>query len=237
MIAVFCLFNFNFLFLSAENISYKRVTGAFFDSSRLDESTRVESVGVPVIFDNGILFTFSGLKDDEVFVSTSFLDWKKRVKMKAWSYGVFSVFLPIDFLPKANYAYKYLVNGIWQNDASQPFFSEVDGLSFFRLEESLEYRRVSPVQISSRAYRFYLEDKGFAEVAWIGEGNNWNPESSPMKKQGKYWSVDKLLQKNQTLYAFYADGQIMLDPLNAYIGKTAFSLKVSRMLENLYFIP
>ncbi|MBU0486896.1 MAG: alpha-amylase [Bacteroidetes bacterium] len=62
--------------------------------------------------------------------------------------------------------------------------------------------------------KFKPGKKEITEVAIAGEMNNWNPKSSPMKKDGNSWEASFMLNPGKYQYQVVADGKWMLDPMN-----------------------
>lgn len=184
----------------------------------------------PIVYDNGILFTYVGNKNDEVYLSGSFFEWKKKVRMKSNSNGLFYFFLrhPAKI---GTYTYRFLVNKLWVNDEQQPYYkTDTDGeqISYFNLHKNILFNILeTPQKIDDYTYRFYLKDKNYKSVHFIGNFNYWDPTSHPMKLVNGYWFFDKKINFSRIFYSFWVDGKMMLDPLNFHKSNNEFGFTIN----------
>ena len=95
-----------------KNTSLKTEAGHY---QKLLLGERVARLAKPTRYEDGFLFTYAGKKEDVVYLSGSFFNWTKRVRLVSNEYGVFQVFVPMELL-KGVYTYRFLVNHVWQND-------------------------------------------------------------------------------------------------------------------------
>jgi 1,4-alpha-glucan branching enzyme len=66
-----------------------------------------------------------------------------------------------------------------------------------------------------RRVTFSMEAAGASEVILMGDFNNWNPKSHPMKSdQSGIWSKTVMLPAGTYEYKFLIDGNWRLDPQN-----------------------
>ena len=213
--------NNSFLFAKSKkvtNISIKEIKGNY------SYTNQVNVLEVPIVFSNGILFTYEGNKNDEVFLSGDFVKWKERFKLSRQGYGLFAAFLPLP-LKKGEYKYRFLVNGIWINDEKQPL-SKVDdfgdSISYFKLNHRIYSKKKSPIRISENKYLFVLRDNNYKKVHWLSSDNKWDPYIDSMILNNGYWIIEKFIEKSKNFYIFLVDDKIILDPVNentTYIHK------------------
>ena len=181
-------------------------------------ASSIKQVSVPIIYNNGILFTFNGNHKDDVFISGDFWSWNKEKRLQTNLHGIFFAFISLS-LDKGFYNYRYRVNNIWINDPQQSFYRD-DGygtkISGFKLEKKIIQYITSPKKMEGNYYQFFLKDKAYKTVYWIGTANNWDSFVSPMKKKDGYWTLTLKMEKNRTFYQFVVDGVEMLDPENPH---------------------
>ena len=144
-------------------------------------------------------FKLEGFTDARsVFVAGDFTNWNGNLlslqKTKAgW-------LLPYT-LPAGNYLYKFIVDGKWITDPSNPHQIETDHINSFLA--------VKP------NYTFKL--KGFAaahRVILSGTFNDWNQSGYTMEHRGDEWVISMNLKPGKYLYKFIVDGKWILDPGN-----------------------
>ena len=199
-------------------------------SIRLEEITyrsslrfkRNHVIGVPIAYVDGLLFTYLGAPKDQVAISGSFLGWTKSISMKQKSHGLYEVFIPIN-LSKGTYTYRFLVNKVWVSDPKQPYTID-DGYgtkmsAFFLSKPTLRYG-TSPQPLGRNRYLFFLKDKGYKQVSWVGTKNLWDPTTDAMQLKNGYWQIIKKMQKKRTFYRYFVDGKSMLDPLNEHMRRS-----------------
>ena len=191
---------------------------------------------VPIIYKNGILFTYIGNDDDILYVSGSFINWQKKIRMIESANGVFFAFFQGNLKP-GKYDYKFNVNGFWQNDSKQPL-SRIDQsrgrLTYFLLKKPVNYHTASPEHIKGKTFKFLLPDKNYREVSWIGSANQFDPRIDQMELVDGYWVIEKRVEEKYSFYAYFVDGEMMLDPNNHYLTTTDFDLEVNYIPEIFY---
>ena len=196
----------------------------FADTSTLDMKKKllkvnpqqIKQVSVPVVYENGILFTFAGKDDDTIFVSGSFWGWAKKIKMLKNDLGIYYAFLRLA-IKKGKYSYRYQVNGIWLNDPQQTFMLN-DGygtrISALQLKRNLNQYIQSPIKLAGDRYKFVLRDRGYKKVSWIGTLNNWDPYVSQMTLVDGYWQIELSIKPGKRFYRYWIDGKTFIDELN-----------------------
>lgn len=226
------LFTFAFLSIFATSPSIELRSGVYSVGSI--KNTRMQWVNKPVVYDNGILFTFYGKKSDKVLLAGSFNNWENKISLRRNDHGIFYTFLTLP-LKAGEYTYRYQVNGVWMNDEQQPLFKidqNLERVSYFALPKDILFTvNHSPELTPSGKYRFYLKDKGYQQVSLISDQNNWNPDYTPLVLDNGYWYVDIDIGRKKLLYAYWVDGKKIFDPLNFSRSLTTFSYPVN------YIIP
>ncbi len=241
--------SFNFILLTALFVNYsmafeqafiKKDDGVVIESIQKVDLLYRESIlkkkqmgiGVPILYQDGILFTYGGKENDTVSLSGSFLNWTRKFKMKKKDYGIYEVFIPLE-LKAGEYTYRFFVNKVWINDPSQSHqVNDRYGtlMSAFYLEKDMVFIKKSPKRIKGRVYKFFLKDQRYQKVSWIGNDNLWDPYVDYMRLEGVYWVIEKHIDSNRTFYKYRVDGKLMLDPNNEYVTEIGFG-------ENVNYIP
>lgn len=194
-----------------------------------DYSESLRAIAKPVVYENGILFTFEGKDTDDIYLSGSFYHWNKRVKMHKNRFGIYYAFIPIE-TPKGTYTYRYFVNGIWLNDPQQTLLV-ADGygseISAIELPKDLVEYKTSPKHLSGNQYKFFLKDKGYKSVSWVGSRNRWDPYVNPMKLENGFWTLVLEMDPKQVFYLYRIDNENRLDPANPNRCDMGFREEVS----------
>lgn len=74
---------------------------------------------------------------------------------------------------------------------------------------------MSKVKTKRRRTTFSLEAMGAKEVVLMGDFNNWNPQTHPMKNDGNgIWNKTVMLPPGTCEYKFLIDGDWKEDPQN-----------------------
>jgi 1,4-alpha-glucan branching enzyme len=69
-------------------------------------------------------------------------------------------------------------------------------------------------------YVFYYKNRNAREVYLVGDFNNWNPYSHPLRKnRSGLWEVVLDIPPGSYLYRFIVDGVYKPDPLNKDLVK------------------
>lgn len=75
-------------------------------------------------------------------------------------------------------------------------------------------REVAPPQAVLLPVRFSLNAPDAARVSIVGDFNNWNPSTLPMRRSadGRVWEVEVRLPLGRYNYSFMVDGRLARDP-------------------------
>ena len=107
-------------------------------------------------------------------------------------------------LGPGNYEYRFVVDGKWINDPSNPLFVKNPGS-----------HNVNSYLVIGPNYAFRLE--GFAgahSVFLAGDFNYWTPDALPMKRIDNAWMFNVHLSVGKHVYKFVVDGKWIRDPAN-----------------------
>jgi 1,4-alpha-glucan branching enzyme len=81
----------------------------------------------------------------------------------------------------------------------------------------------SKVKIKKRKITFLLNADHAAQVALVGDFNNWNQTSHPMKKNKHgVWEKSLMLDIGRYEYKFFVDGHWQSDPQNGQVCRNSF---------------
>jgi len=189
--------------------------------------------GPPIITEGGILFRY---KDEEknpqyVMVSGDFNNWKKPLLMVKNIHNVY-VYLYNEkdersvVLKEGKYRYRYLVDGIWMKDEKNykyVYDSYGTELSYFEVKKPIIITAYNPVHVSNNKYVFYYRDETAKKVYIVGDFNNQNPYSHPLKKnKSGIWEIELHLPPGSYAYRFIVDGIYSRDPLGTKIVHDRF---------------
>jgi Glycogen recognition site of AMP-activated protein kinase len=178
-------------------------------------------VSKPIVFEDGILFTYASSEKKDVYLAGSFVGWQKKIKMIRGEYGVFYIFVRLK-LKKGTYSYRFFSDGVWQNDPQQIFFLN-DGngtrISAFKLPINIVQYQSSPVKVSGSKFKFFLKNKNYKKVSWVGSRNSWDPYVDKMKLIDGYWVIVLRIEPDFIFYKFQVDGKSILDPENINISR------------------
>jgi hypothetical protein len=191
----------------------------------------IRAISKPIVYENGILFTFSaGKTNDDVCISGDFFHWNKRLKMSINQHGIFYCFIKLE-IPAATYKYRYFVNGFWLNDPEQTMVvvdEYGDKITAFKLPKDLIDFEKSPKLLATGKYLFFLKDKNYQSVSWVGSKNSWDPFVTPMKLENGYWQIVLSLKPTELFYLYCLNGNNkILDPANHSTASLKFGEKVS----------
>lgn len=221
-------------FLFLPEVSWAEVTNApsaIYHDKQLTElrTTSIQQITVPIVYENGILFTYLGKETDEVYISGEFWKWSKKRKLKQNLYGIHYIFVSLE-IPKGIYPYRYVVNDIWINDPQQPHQVD-DGygtrISALLLEKNLVRYIESPKHLGEDRFTFFLKDEGFKVVSLIGSRNNWDPYAESMVLKDNYWTLTVKVNPKKTFYLYWVDGKSILDPKNLNVAMRRYEEKVN----------
>ena len=165
---------------------------------------------------------------ETVMVNGSFNNWEDPIPMTKNKYDLFfcvfnrrgSKSIVVD---EGTYSYRYLVDGVWMRDTYNPFV-EYDRygteLSTFNIDAPIIVAEKNPVPVTRNDYVFYYKNRNAREVYLVGDFNNWNPYSHPLRKnRSGLWEVVLDIPPGSYLYRFIVDGVYKPDPLNKNLVK------------------
>ncbi len=146
------------------------------------------------------LFTLHGFTDAQKVVLTgSFNHWdRNELVMEKTASG-----WRLPYVTAAgNYEYKFIVDGRWMTDPTNPFSTGHGDYenSFIALKAN---------------HIFELKGSaGAKSVILAGSFNGWNTDGYRMVRKGNSWKFPVRLQPGKYTYKFIVDGQWILDPAN-----------------------
>jgi len=188
-------------------------------SINLDENQLIHlrESSAPVIYKNGILFTYKGIAKT-VYLSGSFLNWEKLVPLMQSYFGVWYYFHK-QSLNEGQYLYKYKVDNFWILDPMNPEIARDDydqSLSLLKIDNKLTIYEKSPViDNKTKECLFWIENKNASNIYIYGDFNNWNPYQFRLTKEGDFWTIKLKLESGKYGYRFIVDfDKELLDPHN-----------------------
>jgi 1,4-alpha-glucan branching enzyme len=194
--------------------------------TRADSPQKVKMIrtdhtgGIGKIIEEGILFSYKNRGAKRVYISGSFSEWKP-MKMIRSDTGIWYYFLNAGG-GKRNVTYKYLVDGSWIMDPSNPertddrmgSYLSVAGPVMRSEGRQLSYRNIDAETIEFRTYRPHA-----SFVSIVGDFNSWNPENDLLTKgRDGIWRIQKKLSPGLYRYKYVIDGEWVPD---IYNGKSA----------------
>jgi 1,4-alpha-glucan branching enzyme len=195
----------------------------------------------PRVTHEGVLFTFKPgrVMPRYVMVSGSFDNWQTAHMMVKNEHGIFSYLYHAEgtrgvILDARTYQYRYLVDGVWITDPVNPR-TEYDRygtpLSTFSVGRPIIKRQKNPVHVKGTVYVFYFDDPYARQVLLVGDFNNWNPYSHPLKKnRAGLWEIEIDLPPGEYSYRFIVDGKHTVDPLGLNIRYDRFDRELTHLL-------
>jgi hypothetical protein len=196
--------------------------------------------GPPRVTDEGVLFTYKPgrVMPRYVMVSGSFDNWRTTHMMSRNEHGVFSFLYDEEgkrgvILDARTYQYRYLIDGVWITDplnSATEYDRYGTTLSAFRVERPIMKSQKNPIHVGGTAYVFYFDDPYARQVFLVGDFNNWNPYSHPLKKtRAGLWEIEIDLPAGDYSYRFIVDGQHTVDPLGRNIRYDRFDRGLTRL--------
>lgn len=149
-------------------------------------------------------FGLPGYQDaHEVKLAGSFNDWEHglipmRRTDEGWEREV--------YLQDGTYQYKYIVDGKWILDPTNP--NKIRN----------EFDEFNSLLNLGEAQHFALS--GYPEASQVilsGSFNNWSQHALPMKRSGDQWIAEYVLPPGNYEYKFIVDGKWITDPANPYL--------------------
>lgn len=185
----------------------------------------LQQVSYPVLYKNGILFTYSAQAGELVYLSGDFCQWESIYPLRESFFGVHFFFLSGENMEidPGKYTYRYKVGSSWVNDPQQKnLHSDGRGflISYFALQKRHEDFSFCPKHIRDHLYRFFLQDEGFTKVHLVLKDYGWDPYLFPMRKVDKYWIIELDLRPGGHEYRYQTDRGYHLDPANSQVRHT-----------------
>ncbi len=203
-----------------------------------EDVSYLKQAGPPKVTDQGIVFTYQPQKQipKYVIVSGDFDNWQDLHLMTRNHYDVFFFVYNKPgkrsiLLNEGKYRYRFLVDGIWMNDPNSPgtvYDARGTKLSFFEVKKPIVLVDYNPVRLKENVYVFYYKNSAAKKVNLIGDFNNWNPYSLPMKKdKSGYWEIEVDIPPGLYAYQFIVDGKYIKDPLGQSMMIDRFDYEMS----------
>ena len=195
----------------------------------------------PLVSETGVLFSFSANNKALKYVKVigDFNNWERSYFLIKNRYGVY-VFLYNEsgekgtVLDEGRYRYRFLVDGIWTNDPT-PSLREYDDrgtpLSYVEVKAPIVIAKQNPVPVRGRTYVFYYKNDEARDVYLVGDFNNQNPYSLPMKRnESGLWEREIDILPGSYAYRFLVDGVYRKDPLGTEVVYDLFDNEFSQLL-------
>jgi len=162
---------------------------------------RPPEVAPPSGDSGNVVFHLRGFTEKkQVILAGTFNNWDEQNYRMRRVDGGWEMRLP---LPPGVYEYKFIADGEWMHDPSNPE------------KKRNQYGSFNSVLRVAAPVRFELQ--GFAdarEVFVAGSFNKWREHEISLQKNGAGWTVDLPLTGGKYLYKFIVDGKWMTDPAN-----------------------
>jgi len=189
----------------------------------------LKNSSAPVIYKNGILFTYKG-EGQSVYLSGTFVNWEEMIKMEKSYFGVWYYFFKKSINPGI-YGYRYNVDNFWILDPANKEITRDERdhpLSLLYIPEKLIFFEKSPIIEEDNTVLFWLKDIEARTIYIYGDFNNWDPYQFPLKKEGNLWNIKIKLSPGRYGYRFIIDFEKeILDPNNPIILENKFGEKCS----------
>ena len=109
------------------------------------------------------------------------------------------------------YTYKYIVDGNWTCDPTQPMVPN---------ENAGDKNNLLVINPN---FIFSLDNYDKANSVYVtGSFNEWSEPGFPLVKKDGRWELPVYLPSGKTLYKFVVDGNYILDPANALYEENEF---------------
>lgn len=148
---------------------------------------------------NAHLFTLNGYRNaKQVILSGDFNNWSpEALKMQKTATGWELPYV----LSTGNYQYKFIIDGQWVTDPSNPYYAQQGG-------EQNSLLSIEPTHV----FIFKNLFENAREVKIAGNFNGW--QGYTLSKSGKNWSISLHIPPGKCLYKLVIDGEWILDPTN-----------------------
>ncbi|MFH2051308.1 MAG: alpha-amylase family glycosyl hydrolase [bacterium] len=188
-----------------------------------------------------VTFTHQAPGAAQVFLAGEFNGWSDSADPMANKDGVWTLVLDLE---PGDYQYKFVVDGSWVHDPTNPNTAE-DGFggknSLAKVPAGAEAYAVGAdagdagaekplttgVAAKSCKVTFKYSDPGAGSVNLAGEFNGWSDSADPMANKDGVWTLTLDLEPGQYQYKFVADGQWKQDPANPLAADDGFGGKNS----------
>jgi len=195
-------------------------------------SPALGEAGPPVEVEGGILFTFDAADAAEVYLAGEFNGWSAGSDpMTKGEDGVWRIVLPLD---PGQYEYKFVIDGVWQEDPGNPEttpdpYGGNNSLLTVGEGAKAQVEKAPPPKPRAKVIEgnagppapvdggilFTFDAAEAMEVYLAGEFNGWSPSADLMTK-GKdgIWRIVLPLDSGRYEYKFVTDGVWREDPGN-----------------------
>ncbi|PKN02109.1 MAG: hypothetical protein CVU77_01425 [Elusimicrobia bacterium HGW-Elusimicrobia-1] len=206
-----------------------RKVGSAESGKSVECATRVTGAGVEFVYENP--------SAKNVFVAGSFNDWNSsRDALSKDKKGVWRATLP---LKTGTHQYKFVVDGNWMADPSNPQTSD-DGLggknSAVEIKSAADGKPAPATaapgaggpKVTGEGVRFVYKNPAAKNVFAAGEFNAWNAQADPLIRQKDgTWLLVKKIPPGRYNYKFIVDGQWLNDPVNTATSDDGYGGKNS----------
>lgn len=175
---------------------------------------------LPRVTMSGVLFAYQDRFARNVSVAGTFNSWEKNdFPLKKNINGVWYGYVQI---PKGEYEYKYVVDGLWKHDPVNPASID-DGFGDIKsrlvVEQDIEDRPDRPLPIDYEIVRFRFYDKNLPSsysISVLGTFNDWRSNLTVMRDDDydKEWFTTVRLKEGEYYYKFLLAGREFFDPEN-----------------------
>ncbi len=200
------------------------------DASLIIKLKNMKQGQAPFVSHNLLFFAYQGTQSTKAvgiaFESEGFAEIK-MLERNAHDVFLYSIPLPTE----GRVAYRYWVDGLWQQDPANPHFYldnyEVP-ISLFESEDPSQIRSNNPIEVTD-GYDFYAYFDPGKHVYILGNFNNWDPFISPLQElePGKYYIRIPHLKPGKYQYYFRVGGLKHLDSRNYRVAVNNQGEKVS----------
>lgn len=188
------------------------------DVQKLDRLLNKNQIfATPMILENYILFYYKG-KAKSVILSGEFNNWQDNwhmieTKTNLWTFAL------TNRLQQGIYKYRLKVDGFWIADTENNNFVYDSGqqkLSILTLTNDFIPNKKYPLWLSNDIYLFKHVNTNARSVNIVGDFNDWNPYTHPMKYlgAGEFEIELELAPKSNYIYSFVQDGEWTFDENN-----------------------
>jgi len=182
------------------------------------------------LLNRGILFSFTGLRDESVEICGNFTNWE-CIPMKRNKFGVYFRVVEPDLITpeyelEQKYEYKFRVNGLFTFDPENQDRYEDGSASYISVfilpSKDVNKQTYSQVLEDSnieeqdlRTVRFQAYSPNSESIVLLGNFNDWSPENDFLKKgRDGIFRLDKKLLPGTYHFYFMIDGEPAVDTYN-----------------------